>query len=520
MPPAQFRPGKHRRFGQCVERRAEFDNLAHPLAKGLAACQSVLDGVVVVKPAFFHIDGNHLPWPQRAFFGDIRLWHRHHANLGPGNQQTVERQHIAHRPQSVAVKPAADPAAIGHRQRRGPIPWLHHGVAIGVHVLPGFWQIIGKVRPCLGHQHGLGHRRGTARAHQNLEHRIERATVGCARRDDRLDILGGVAKGAGGHANLVAFHPVDVAFKGVDLAVMRQHPERLRQRPLRKCVGGIALVIDHEGGLEPIVVQIGVENRYLLGQHHAFVNDRPARQAAQVKAGYLRRKRRFFDPSADDVKLALELLLVDVLFAADQNLLDLGPGRVGLFAQHIGIHRHMAPAVNVMPHPQHFGFHDRAAAFLRAKIGARQKHLPHRDQLGHVGFVPGAADLIVEKLDRDLHMNARAIAGLAIGIDRTPVPDRLQRLDAVLNHLARRAAIDRNHQPDAARGMFILGAVEAVRIHPDAPRLFFGNPGGVKSGHGGNSSGGRSDWGPGSARRCNRTRVWRCQSRRRRAAKR
>ena len=76
---------------------------------------------------------------------------------------------------------------------------------------------------------------------------------------------------------------------------------------------------------------------------------------------------------------------------------------------------------------------------LRAEIGARQKDLTDGDQLVHRGLVAGAADLVVEEGDRDLHMDARAVAGLAIGIDRAAVPDRLQRVDAVLHDLARSA---------------------------------------------------------------------------------
>ena len=50
-------------------------------------------------------------------------------------------------------------------------------------------------------------------------------------------------------------------------------------------------------------------------------------------------------------------------------------------------------------------------------------------------------------------MNARAIARLAIGIDGAPVPDGLQRIDAVFHDLARRLAIDGDHQSNTTRGM-------------------------------------------------------------------
>ena len=89
-----------------------------------------------------------------------------------------------------------------------------------------------------------------------------------------------------------------------------------------------------------------------------------------------------------------------------------------------------------MPHPQDFGLDDRPAAFLRAEVRARQEDLAHGDQLCAIRLMPRAPHLVVEELDRDLHMDPRPVAGLAIRIDRAPVPDRLQRVDAVFHDLA------------------------------------------------------------------------------------
>ena len=237
---------------------------------------------------------------------------------------------------------------------------------------------------------------------------------------------------------------------------MRQHPEGLRQPPLREGVGGIALVIDREGGLEALVLQVGIEFRDLLGEHHAFVDDRAARQRAHVEPVDLRRDRRFLDAAADDVEFALELLLVDILVVADQDLLDLGAGRIGLLAQHFGVHRNVPPTVDVVTHPQNFGFHDRAAALLRAEIGARQEDLTDGDHFLHVRLVAGATDLVVEEGGGDLDVDARAVAGLAVSIHGTAVPDRLQRVDAVLHDAARGLAVDRHHETDAAGRLLVF----------------------------------------------------------------
>ena len=52
-----------------------------------------------------------------------------------------------------------------------------------------------------------------------------------------------------------------------------------------------------------------------------------------------------------------------------------------------------------------------------------------------------------------------AVAGLAVGIDRAAVPDRLQRIDAGLHHVAPGAAVQRRDQADAAGIVFVLRAV-------------------------------------------------------------
>ena len=177
---AQLGPGEQRGFRHVAQQRVQVHDLFDPVAKGLGCGQLILQFHVVVQFALGHIDRNHLPRPKRTLFPDGRFIHRHHARLGPGNQQPVARHDIAHRAQTVAVKPAAHPAAIGHRQRRRAVPRLHHRVAIGIHVGPGLWHLAGHLRPGFGHQHGLGHRRVAARPHHHLEHRIQRAGIGRA----------------------------------------------------------------------------------------------------------------------------------------------------------------------------------------------------------------------------------------------------------------------------------------------------------------------------------------------------
>ena len=274
----------------------------------------------------------------------------------------------------------------------------------------------------------------------------------------------------------MAAHPVHVALERVDLAVVGQHAERLRQRPLRERVGGIALVIDREGALEPCIHQVGIELRHLLGQHHALVDQRTAGQRTDIHPIDASSRCCLFDPTADDIKLALELFFIQTFFVADQDLLDLRAGRVGLFAQHLSIHRDMAPAIDVVPYAQHFAFHDRAATLLCREIGAGQKYLTNRDQVVLVRFVPGALDLVIKERHRDLHMNARTVTSLAIGINRPAVPDGLERINTLFDNITRRGAVNRHNKAHTTGGMFIIVLVEAVFSHQTTLCLFGGDP--------------------------------------------
>ena len=212
-------------------------------------------------------------------------------------------------------------------------------------------------------------------AHQQLEHVVERRGVRGVGLDDRLQVLDRPAEAVMLEPRLVALHPVDVAQERVDLAVVRQHAERLGQLPLREGVGRIALMEDREARGEALVQQVGIEGRQMLGQEHALVDDRAAGERADVELGDVLGQRRLLHAPAQDVELLLELAVVEPgVAAADQDLLDLGPRGVGLLADHRDVDRHLAPAQDGVAEAQDLGLDDGAAALLRAEVGARQEH--------------------------------------------------------------------------------------------------------------------------------------------------
>src|SRR5690606_13933316 len=96
------------------------------------------------------------------------------------------------------------------------------------------------------------------------------------------------------------------------------------------------------------------------------------------------------DPAANDIEVGLELLLGDAEIVRDHDLLDLRPGGVGLLADHVDIHRHLAPAEDGVAVAQNLALDDDAAALLRREIGARQEHLANGDA-ALAGDMAGAA---------------------------------------------------------------------------------------------------------------------------------
>ena len=281
----------------------------------------------------------------------------------------------------------------------------------------------------------------------------------------------------------MTLHPIGIAFQRIYFAIVGQHTEGLRQPPLREGIGRIALVIQSKGRLEAFIFQIWIEFRHILCQEHAFIDNRPTGQAGQVKAVNSGRLRGFFDPAANDVELALKCLLVYAFGIGHQELLNFRSCGIGLFPQTGDIHRHMAPAVDVVAHAQNFGFHNRPAGFLGSEIRARQEHLPHGHQLVHTRRMAGAFDLIIEEWHRNLHMDASPVTCFAICIDRAAVPNRFERINTGLNHLAAWRPIDGHHKPHTTAGVLFRLRVKAIFSHILALGFFRFHPVRIKFCH-------------------------------------
>ena len=236
----------------------------------------ILDFGIPIDFSLSKIRGDHLAGAQRAFFDHSRFVDGHHPGFRACNKHVVRGQRVAHGPQTVPVHSGANPNAVGYCEGRRTVPRLHDRVVVAVHVAPrggDFGRAFGN---CFRNEYGLGHRSASAGAHHHFKHSIQSGGIRRSQGNDRLYVFRRITEGRGSHSNLVALQPIQVALDGVDFAVVGEHPERLRQPPLRERVRRIALVVDREGRDEPLVLEIRIELRDLFSEHHPLVNDRSA----------------------------------------------------------------------------------------------------------------------------------------------------------------------------------------------------------------------------------------------------
>jgi hypothetical protein len=77
---------------------------------------------------------------------------------------------------------------------------------------------------------------------------------------------------------LARAHPVAIRADRVDLAVVGQIAERLRQPPLRRRVGGEAVVEHGRAGGEIGAGKVGIKRAQTVRQDHRLVADHRSRQ--------------------------------------------------------------------------------------------------------------------------------------------------------------------------------------------------------------------------------------------------
>ena len=302
-----------------------------------------LDLLVGNDASLLQVDEQHLARLEPPFLHDVLLGEGQHAGFRSHHHEAVIGDEVAGRPQAVAVERGADLAPVGEGHRRRAVPRLHQagvilveGAALGIHQ-----RIAG---PGLGDQHHRRMREAVAALHQEFERVVEAGRVGLPLIGDRPELGDVLAEERRGDARLPRGHPVEVAAERVDLAVMGDHPVGMGELPGREGVGREALMHERQRRSEFRMVQVLVIGAELIGQEHALVDQRAARERHGVEADVVAAGLAVDgvgDDLAHDVEPALEVIVVgDVGPAADEHLavarlgLDHALAEAGIVGRH------------------------------------------------------------------------------------------------------------------------------------------------------------------------------------------
>ena len=163
-----------------------------------------------------------------------------------------------------------------------------------------------------------------AASDHQFQHVVETLRIRTMHGNDRVE-LGDVEARRLPHL-AARLRPAAIAFDGVDLAVVGEQAEGVRQRPARQGVGGEALVEHHRARGQVVALQVGKERGQLVRQDHALVADRVRGQRHHVEiAGALVRQRlaqALLGTAARQEQRQRESVVVLALAGIDEKLFD------------------------------------------------------------------------------------------------------------------------------------------------------------------------------------------------------
>ena len=290
---------------------------------------------VVVEAAFPRIDDDHLTGTELPA-PDPSAGQVDHPGLRRTDDEPVVGHPVAQRPEPVAVERRADRHAVGEDQRRRAVPRLHQRRVPPVERSPLLVHV-GGLFPRGGDEHG--DRAADVSAFpmpptllgEELDGLVQDGRVGTPVVDHGPEerLLGRRGESQPAFARL---HAVRVAGDGVDLAVVTEHPERLRAFPRGRRVRGVALMEDDERRVEIGIEEVEIERPQPIGRRERLVRDgrEAARHDVDVPVG---RTSERIDPPTHSVRALLRAGGHIGRRRAQHRLQDARPGGAGVFAE-------------------------------------------------------------------------------------------------------------------------------------------------------------------------------------------
>ena len=469
--PHQLVAGDRRRRRGRLELVHLEDVLVEPLLVREASGDVALELVVGDDPALVGVDHEHPARLQPALGDDAVGRDVDDAGLRRQDHAVVGGVPPPRRPQPVAIEGRADHQPVGEHHRRRAVPRLHQRRRVAVERgAVGIHRRIALPRLGDHHHHRVG-QRATAQV-QQLEQVVELRRVALAGHDDRRQPLDAAAELRRAQLAAPRVDPPDVAPQRVDLAVVRDEAERLRQIPGREGVGREPRVHHRDRRHHVVGVEVGIERRELVRQEQALVDDGLGRQRRDVE-----RVRRIdaalahavLGQLADHVERALVGRRRDPgqphveLTEHRHHLLGGGPDRAR-------VDRHVAPAQHALALLGHRLLEDALARDPGRGVGG-QEHLPHAVASAPRHVEAEAQALGLEEAVRELERDAGAVTGVGIGAARAAMREALEHPQRVQHDGTGLLALHVCDEADAARVVLGGRVVQAARHRPDVNAL-------------------------------------------------
>ncbi|MNV37734.1 hypothetical protein D3C71_1292640 [compost metagenome] len=290
-----------------------------------------------------------------------------------------------------------------------------------------------------------------------LEHVVQALRIRAVHGDDGIEFADVEARGL---PHLAArLRPPTIALDGVDLAVVREHPERVGQRPARQRVGGEALMEHDRAGGQIVALQIHVEAAQLVRQHHAFVADRVRAERGDVVIGVLAQL--LFAAAAGQEQGQGEGGLV--LFGAgiDEHLFDPRQGIAGQLAADARVGGHQAPTDRATAGVAQLLFQG-VAAGLRGGFRVRQEHYAGGE--ARTEGEPGLGGQGLEEHVRAAQQQAAAVAGDPVGGDAAAVGHARKRGNGGIHQQSGRLVVELGDHAETTGIALILRVVKPLAV--------------------------------------------------------
>ncbi|MPM13783.1 hypothetical protein SDC9_60142 [bioreactor metagenome] len=436
----------HRQLGQ-VE--AAF---AQPVSVRCLGRQAPLDLLVGDDAVLGEVGEEHLAGLQPALGAQVVVGDVEHAGLRGQHHQAVVGDPVATGTQAVAVEDRADLGAVGERHAGRAVPRLHQAGVVGVEVAHLLGHVV-VVLPGLRDHHQHRVRQAATAEIEQLDHGVEGRRVGRRRLTDREEPVERARDQRGVEQRLPGAHPVLVAADGVDLAVVGDHPERVRELPGRESVGGEPGVHHGQRGGHPLVVQLGEDLLQLHRGQHALVHQGAGGQRREVDLGLA------LGAPAQAVHHPVDLeAAADPGGRGDDQVLEVRHDVQRDRAQRVGDDRHRTPAddpqallegdlLDLLAGGAAAGLLGRQEGHAdRVRAGRRELELAHvtQERVGH------------------LEQDARTVAGGFVGAGGTAVVEVAQGLEALLEDPVGRFAAQRGDEGHTTRIVFVHRVVETL----------------------------------------------------------